>query len=174
MRSSSGSKPPERPDDEPVLIRKYSSRRLYDPAAGRFVTLDDLYELIRRGRHIKAVDAGGRDITRSILLQVLADREERGRPLLSTRVLHEMVRLYGDATHSLFERFLEEGIEALLRQQAVWRSGVEEAMTRGTSAAMARLFEQNLDLWRKSGEIVFGKPPEPPEAAPPRRTRRRK
>lgn len=158
--------------DAPYLIKKYSSRRLYDVAAGRFVTLDELYSLIREGRRIKAVDAKGQDITRAVLMQILAEREEDGQPLLSIDVLHEMVRMYDDVMQSLFVRFIEEGVGDLLRQQRSWQSGMQQALQRGTTAAMGELFSQQKKLWDVSQNALLGAltgkaPAESPSAAKP-------
>lgn len=159
--------------DAPYLIKKYSSRRLYDVAAGRFLTLDDLYALIRDGRRIKAIDAGGADITRSVLLQVLADREESGQPLLSTDVLHDMVRMYGDVTQSLFTRFMDEGLATLVRQQQALQGSLQDTLRRSTAAAMGQVLEQQGALLKSGQELVLGllrgkpaAPAEPPPAAP--------
>ncbi|GAC1624097.1 MAG: hypothetical protein NVS9B10_09680 [Nevskia sp.] len=165
--------------EQPYLIKKYSSRRLYDVAAGGFITLADLYALIRSGRRIKAVDAKGRDITRSVLLQILAEQEESGQPLLSVEVLHEMVRMYGSVMQSLFMRFLDAGVVDLLRQQQLLQGGVQAALKRGTTAAMAQLLENQTALWQSSQKLMVGllsgsKPAAAaePAPAPPRKRRR--
>jgi len=142
---------------EPYLIRKYSSRRLYDVAGGRFLTLDDIYRLVREGRRVQAVDSQGRDITRSILLQVLAEREDSEHPLLSAEVLHEMMQLYGHGLQSLFERFMAEGIGALLRQQDLWRHGLQTALSEGAGAALRGLMEQQAQWWGVGGEAASAK-----------------
>lgn len=140
----------------PYLIKKYSSRRLYDVAAGRFLTLDDLYALIRDGRRIKAVDAKGADITRSVLLQVLAEREESGQPLLSTEALHDMVRMYGEVTQSLFTRFMDEGLASLVRQQQALHGRLQETVQRSTSAAMGQVLAQQGALLKSGQDLVLG------------------
>lgn len=142
--------------DTPYLIKKYTSRRLYDVAAGRFLTLDDLYALIRDGRRIKAVDAAGKDITRSVLLQVLADREESGQPLLSTDALHDMVRMYGEVTQSLFTRFMDEGLASLVRQQQALQGNLQETLRRSTAAAMGQVLEQQGALLKSGQDLVLG------------------
>ncbi len=59
---------------EPVLIKKYGNRRLYDTAGSRYVNLDDIAALIRRGKDVKVVDAkSGRDLTRVTLTQIITE-----------------------------------------------------------------------------------------------------
>lgn len=141
----------------PRLIKKYSSRRLYDVAEGRFVTLAELFELIRSGNRIKAVDSQGRDITRSILLQVLAEQEVgRDPPLLSVEVLHEMVGMYGNVMQSVFARFIDEGMAGLIRQQSRLRHKLESVVERSTSAAFSGLMDPQTGLWNAGQRLVSG------------------
>ena len=159
--------------EKPYLIKKYSSRRLYDVEAGAFITLADLCALIRDSRRIKAVDAKGKDITRTVLLQILAEQEEGEQPLLSIEVLHEMVRMYGNVMRSSFMRFLEEGLSGLLGQQKALQGGVQEAMRRGTKAAMSQLLEQQTALWKNSQDLDFGLFAKP-ETKPDKTVRKRR
>jgi len=76
------------------LIRKYVNRRLYDTAQSRYVNLDDLRELITKGSNVKVVEqATGADITTPVLLQIIADGQRGGTPLLSAEFLSGMNRL---------------------------------------------------------------------------------
>lgn len=76
------------------LIRKYVNRRLYDTTQSRYVNLDDLRELIIKGLDIKVVEqATGADITTPVMLQIIAEGERSGAPLLSPEFLAGMIRL---------------------------------------------------------------------------------
>src|SRR6201988_5210309 len=73
---------------EERLIRKYATRRLYDAHDSRHVTLDDLRKLVAGGERLKVVDdKSGEDLTRSILLQIIASQEQFGTPVLSLQLL---------------------------------------------------------------------------------------
>ena len=79
---------------EQRLIRKYVNRRLYDTTQSRYVNLDDLRELILKGAQVKIVEqATGADITTPVLLQIIADSQRGGSPLLSADFLAGMIRL---------------------------------------------------------------------------------
>jgi polyhydroxyalkanoate synthesis repressor PhaR len=79
---------------EQRLIRKYVNRRLYDTAQSRYVNLDDLRELIVKGTELKIVEqATGTDITTPVMLQIIAEGERSGTPLLSPEFLAGMIRL---------------------------------------------------------------------------------
>ena len=74
------------------IIKKYANRRLYDAAASRHVTLEDLRKLIVQGENLKVVDdKTGEDLTRAILLQIIADQEQFGQPILSTPTLPDVL-----------------------------------------------------------------------------------
>ena len=76
------------------LIRKYVNRRLYDTAQSRYVNLDDLRDLILKGSQVKIVEqATGADITIPVLLQIIADSQRGGTPLLSADFLAGIIRL---------------------------------------------------------------------------------
>lgn len=149
--------------EEPYLVKKYSSRRLYDVAAGRFVTLAELDRVIRRGRNIRAVDAKGHDITRGVLLQILTEREEDGEPLLSIDVLHEMVRLYGNVMQGPFGRYLEDGLALLRKQRKVLRDSLPRTLREAALSTVDHLVEQQTTLWQQSQEALLallgGDPP---------------
>lgn len=159
--------------NEPYLIKKYSSRRLYDVAAGSFVTLDDVDKLIRKGRRIKAVDAKGKDITRGLLLQILTEREEGGEPLLSVDILHEMVRLYGHAMQGPFGRFLEDGMAVMRKQREAWQSALPDALKQGTSGLVGKLLDQQATWWNAAQQAWTGTQGETPPT-PNRPGKRRK
>ena len=79
------------------LIRKYVNRRLYDTTESRYVNLDDLQKVIMAGGEIRVVDqSNGRDITTSVLLQIIGDAERHaGAPLLTPDFLASLIRLAG-------------------------------------------------------------------------------
>jgi polyhydroxyalkanoate synthesis repressor PhaR len=91
---------------EQRLIRKYVNRRLYDTTQSRYVNLDDLRELITKGGHVKVVEqATGTDITTPVLLQIIAEGQRGGPPLLSPEFLAGLIRLAaGQPDHDLATR----------------------------------------------------------------------
>ncbi len=94
------------------LIKKYANRRLYDAELSRHVTLADIRQFILNGQSVRVVeDKGGEDITRSILLQVLADQEQFGKPILSVPLLESMIRFYGNGLQELAAAFLEASLD---------------------------------------------------------------
>jgi polyhydroxyalkanoate synthesis repressor PhaR len=134
---------------EERLIRKYANRRLYDAHDSRHVTLDDLRKLIAGGERIKVVeDKGGEDITRSILLQIIASQEQFGTPVLSTQLLEAIIRFYGNPIQQMLTTYLEQSIGSLLRQQSVLQAEMTKALET-PMAPIAEMARQNMEMWAK-------------------------
>src|SRR5579872_6704095 len=140
---------------EERIIRKYANRRLYDPAASRHVTLDDIRRLIGAGERVKVVDdKSGEDLTRSILLQIIANQEQFGTPVLSTQLLEAVIRFYGNPVQEMLTKYLEQSIGSLLRQQQVMRAEMAKVLE-SPLAPMADMARQNMELWAKMQASMF-------------------
>ena len=67
------------PNTDPITIKKYANRRLYNTATSSYVTLDHLAEMVKRGQEFNVFDAKtGEDITRSVLTQIIFEEEGKG------------------------------------------------------------------------------------------------
>lgn len=109
---------------EERLIKKYANRRLYDASQSRHITLDDVRNLIARGVRVKVIeDKTNEDITRLILLQVIADQEQLGRPILSTALLEALIRFYGDAQQGCLSDHLEKSVASFVRDAGAASQG---------------------------------------------------
>lgn len=162
------------------LIKKYANRRLYDASQSRHITLDDIRTLIIGGEKIKVVDdKTGEDITRHILLQVIADQEQFGRPILSTQVLESLIRFYGNAMQGFLSSYLEKSVETFMHQQDLMQSQIAKLMNNTPLSTMAELTRQNLEAWTKmQGSMLSAFKParedkDPPAAAPSEPNERR-
>lgn len=103
---------------EERLIKKYANRRLYDASQSRHITLDDIRNLVVAGVRVKVVeDKTHEDITRLILLQVIADQEQFGRPILSTALLETLIRFYGNSLQTFLSAYLEKSVETFIHEQ---------------------------------------------------------
>jgi len=146
---------------EQRLIKKYANRRLYDAAQSRHITIDDIRNMVIAGTRVKVIeDKSNEDITRLVLLQVIADQEQFGRPILSTALLESMIRFYGNSMQSYFSSYLEKSVETFVR-----------AAGNGTPNPnpIAELTRQNLELWGKMQETLLAAftPPRDPAREPP-------
>jgi polyhydroxyalkanoate synthesis repressor PhaR len=138
------------------LIKKYANRRLYDASQSRHITLDDIRNLIVKGEKIRVVeDKTGKDITRHILLQVIAEQEQFGRPILSTPVLEAIIRFYGNSMQGLLAAFLEKSIEVFLHQQEVVQNQISKIVAHTPLSTVADITRQNLETLSKMQESLL-------------------
>lgn len=160
---------------EARLIRKYANRRLYDTASSRHVTTEDIRKMVAAGERVKVVDdKSGEDVTRSILLQIIASQEQFGKPVLSTELLEAAIRFYGSPMQEMVTRYLEQTIGSVLRQQDVMRAEMAKALE-SPMAPMADLARQNMELWAKMQASMLSAftPGEPANTEPSSSKRRR-
>ena len=139
------------------VIRKYANRRLYDPSESRHLTLDEVRELVVAGERVRVEDAKtGDDLTRSILLQIIVEQEEAGRPLLSAELLEQLIRFYGGSMQDFLATYLERSVDAFVDQQSRFQDQVLKMMQDTPLATMGQLAEQNLAAWQEFQRSVFG------------------
>ena len=159
------------------IIKKYTNRRLYDTVASRHVTLDDLRKLIAGGEKVQVVDEkSGEDLTRAILLQIIAEQEQFGTPVLSSEILEAIIRFYGNPAQELLTNYLEKSLGGLMQQQRVMQAEMAKAL-QSPLAPLAELTRQNMELWAKmqSSMLSSFSPPSapdrdsPPDSPPPKR-----
>ena len=114
---------------EPVTIKKYANRRLYNTGTSAYVTLEDLASMVKQGEDFIVYDAKtGEDITRSVLAQIIFEQENKeGQSLLPITFLRQLIRFYGDSMQMLVPRFLEASIESLSREQDKFREQMAQA-----------------------------------------------
>src|SRR5688572_32648858 len=80
------------------VIKKYPNRRLYDTEISSYITLEEVRQLVVDGEEFEVRDAKtGEELTRSVLLQIIAEHEERGQPMFTTQLLSQVIRFYGDS-----------------------------------------------------------------------------
>jgi polyhydroxyalkanoate synthesis repressor PhaR len=104
---------------EPRSIKKYPNRRLYDTVESRYITLDDIRQLVIQRIDFVVIDKKTQgDITRSILLQVIAEQEHGGEPLMSRDFLSQMIRSYGGAMRGMVGSYLEQSLKLFANQHA--------------------------------------------------------
>ena len=111
---------------EPRVIKKYPNRRLYDTIESRYITLADIRRLVVERIDFVVVDKkNNADITRSILLQVIAEQEHLAEPVLSQEFMVSVIRTYGTAMQSQVSPLLESSLKQLSNQQQAARERVK-------------------------------------------------
>ena len=141
---------------QPRVIRKYANRRLYDATASRHVTLEDIRRLIASGEQVQVVDdRSGEDLTRSVLLQIIAEQEQFGAPVLSVQLLEGIIRFYGNPVQDMLSRYLEQSLGAVMQQQRTVQAEMAKAME-APLAPLAELTRQNMEMWARMQAQLLG------------------
>jgi polyhydroxyalkanoate synthesis repressor PhaR len=167
-----GGKDPERV--EPVVIKKYANRRLYNTDTSTYVTLDDLAAMVKGGRDFVVFDAkSGDDLTHSVLTQIIVEQESRmgGQTLLPIPFLRQLIRFYGDSIEKMVPSYLQVSLETLAKEQEKFRKTFADAFTpAGAFEAYQEQARKNLAMFEQAMAMFspFGKQPvagAPPPAA---------
>ena len=99
------------------VIKRYSNRKLYDTQESRYVTLEELEELIRAGKEISVVDVStGEDLTSVTLAQIILENERNHRATLPTAFLHQLIK-HGEAWQDFLQKSLKSSLEGILSSQ---------------------------------------------------------
>ena len=99
------------------VIKRYSNRKLYDTQESRYVTLEELEEMIRAGKEIRVVDAStGEDLTSVTLAQILLENERAHRATLPTALLHQLIK-HGEAWQDFLQRSLRASLQGITTSQ---------------------------------------------------------
>jgi polyhydroxyalkanoate synthesis repressor PhaR len=131
------------------LIKKYPNRRLYDTTQSRYITLDEVREMVLREVAFKVVDRqSDEDITRNILLQIIMEQESGGSPLFSADVLSRFIRNYGEAAQSGFSEYLDTSLRFFNEQQNAIQEQMGKALHGTPMDYWVKLGEQNMKIWQ--------------------------
>jgi polyhydroxyalkanoate synthesis repressor PhaR len=134
---------------KPRIIRKYANRRLYDTEASRHINKEDVRKLIAAGEDVRIVDEGsGDDITRSVLLQLVAEQELGGQPVLSDQMLTQIIRFYDHPMQGMLGSYLQQSFESFLQQQSSLQEQMQELIKSGPFAVMQDVAKQNIEAWQ--------------------------
>jgi polyhydroxyalkanoate synthesis repressor PhaR len=121
--------PPRHEKTPPLVIKKYANRRLYNTESSSYITLDILADMVRAGRDFVVYDAKtGDDITRSVLTQIIVDEENKGRALLPTGFLRQLIGLYGEGFQGLLPGYLEQAMTSFAEQQQQIRRAMQQTV----------------------------------------------
>jgi polyhydroxyalkanoate synthesis repressor PhaR len=141
---------------EPRVIKKYPNRRLYDTVESRYITLSDIRRLVLDKVEFVVIDKKTQeDITRSILLQVIAEQEHQGEPLMSQDFLSQVIRSYGGAMQGFVGSYLEQSLKLFVTQQQQVRDRVKSMVGVDPVETVTGLAQKNYARWRSVQDEIF-------------------
>src|SRR5689334_18481250 len=164
---------------QPVVVKKYANRRLYNTASSSYVTLDDLAKMIKEGGDFVVYDAKtGEDLTRSVLTQIIVDQEQKGQNLLPISFLRQLISFYGDSMQFLVPGYLEQAMIQFARNQEQMRNSLRTTFGIFPFGQFEEMGKQNMALFERALKMLspYGReapaaaadaPPGPAPAAPP-------
>ena len=151
----------------PLLIKRYASRRLYNTETSDYVTLEDISGFISEGRDVKIVDLkSGDDLTRQYLLQIIAERESKGESVLPVAVLTDLVRSYTSQASSVVPQFLSMSFDMLRDSQSKVMDNMSKASPMGQIPGM-EAFRSQQEAFFKAMTGGNWTPPAAPKAEAP-------
>ncbi len=163
-------------EKEPVVIKKYANRRLYNTETSSYVTLEHLAQMVKEGRDFVVRDAKtGDDITHAVLTQIIFEEEGKGQTMLPINFLRQLISFYGNGLQSLVPGYLEASMEMFTRNQEQYRDYFEKHFASpafGPGKAFASSFEemarQNMAAFERATRMFspFGRNEESEDATP--------
>jgi polyhydroxyalkanoate synthesis repressor PhaR len=140
--------------NEPRVIKKYPNRRLYDTVESRYITLADVRKLVVEQIDFVVIDKKSQeDITRCILLQVIAELEQAGEPLMSRDFLSQVIRFHDANYHDMIGSYLEQCFKLFASHQ---RDARERGKNDGDVLQVAAsLAQKNYQRWRSVQEEIY-------------------
>lgn len=134
------------PGDEPIVIKKYANRRLYNTRSSSYITLDDLSRMTRNGVDFQVLDAKtGSDITHQILTQIIMEEETNGEQMLPISFLRSLISMYGNSMQTLMPHYLEATMDNFranqMKIQDSWKTSLGPD-------AFSKLAETNMAMFQ--------------------------
>ncbi|HEX4505125.1 MAG TPA: polyhydroxyalkanoate synthesis repressor PhaR [Alphaproteobacteria bacterium] len=163
---------PPAPSPEPVTIKKYANRRLYNTATSSYVTLEHLCQMVKDGVDFVVFDAKtGEDITRQVLTQIIVEEEGKGQNLLPISFMRKLIGFYGGNMQWALPTYLDQSMQSFSRNQEQMREYFSKTMG-GIFPfdAFSAMGKQNVAMMEQAMKMFapFGGQPGEAEAAPDR------
>ncbi|HEY5702987.1 MAG TPA: polyhydroxyalkanoate synthesis repressor PhaR [Gammaproteobacteria bacterium] len=134
------------------IIKKYPNRRLYDTEDSKYITLEDIKDLVMKGIDFSVKDVKtDEDLTRNILLQIIAEQEHHGEPFFSTELLTQIIQSYGDSVQAVAGDFITRSMQLFVEQQKQF----QDAISKNPISAMSDMAEKNMKIWQEMQENFF-------------------
>lgn len=147
-----------KPDDAPVMIKKYANRRLYDTETSTYVTLEDLCEMVRKDREFIVQDAKtGEDLTRQILTQIILEQELKGAGMMPANFLRGVIRMHDEQMGGFVQQYLDASMKSFTANQDMFRDYVNKSMQGfgniNPLQQMEEISRRNIEVFQKTFEM---------------------
>lgn len=162
--------------DDPIVIKKYANRRLYNTGTSTYVTLEDLAEMVKKGEEFTVQDAKtGDDITHPVLTQIIFELENKdGQNMLPIPFLRQLISFYGDQMQMIVPSFLEQSMIAFSKEQERFREQMKGAfgktpidMMKTPMKALEEQTRRNVEMFQNAMRMFTPFPPAGGNSAAP-------
>ena len=141
--------------DQPIIIKKYANRRLYNTKSSSYITLDDLAQMTREGVDFEVIDAKtGNDITHAILTQIIMEEEANGEQMLPVSFLRDLIGMYGNSVQAMIPSYLEASMDNFRANQGKLQDAWKKSMA---PDALAKMAERNIAMFQAAASAFMPK-----------------
>lgn len=142
------------------LLKKYANRRIYDTDTSAFVKLAEIRQMVIDRVPFRVIDAKSEeDLTRSVLMQIIAEQESEGHEsLLTNRVLQELIRFLDDKMVAILSPFLEQQILHSIAIQDQIKDQISKAFTQ-PYLLPEKVYKQMIDQYEAYTKMFSGEIP---------------
>lgn len=138
------------------VIKKYQNRCLYDTSQSKYISLADLKEMVIQGETFEVREVKtDKEITRQVLLQIIAEEENEGNPLFTTEVLMRFIRMYGDSVQDAFSSYMEQSMGFFDQQTKQFMDQIGAPVDSNPMNVFAEMTRKNMDLWQETQKNFF-------------------
>lgn len=151
-------------EKQTVVIKKYPNRRLYNTESSKYITLDDLSELVKQDYNFKVIDVKtNEDVTRIILTQIILEHEMQGYSLLSEEFLKQLIKFYNHPMNKIFSSYMTQSLAQFNHNSTDFQKLFSAAKMPTSPNEWAKMFEELGENNAKMFQNLFKNPFEPKE-----------
>jgi len=151
----------------PLILKKYASRRLYNPENSSYVTLNQVADIIRGGTDVQVIDAKtAEDVTAFILTQIILEETRNKNALLPIPLLHLIIRSGSNDLKEFFEKHLQQALNTYMEYRKAFDEQFDKWLNVGLNySEMAQKTLSDLTTFQS----LYSKPGKRPKGSPSRK-----
>ena len=138
------------------IIKKYPNRRVYDTQESKYIKVEDIRTMVVDGVLFKVIDSKTKkDVTRSVLLQIIIEQESESNPLFTSDNLKHFIKYYGQDQNVQFSEYMNQSLAFFHQQQEQFNIGMQEYMSRNPVNVFSDLSKKNTEVWTNMQNAFF-------------------
>lgn len=134
---------------EPKVIKRYTNRKLYDTVESRYVTLEEIAEMVKAGAEVRIIDNRTKEDLTSVTLAQIIFEEEKKTSKMSLRTLRDLIRHGGERAQQFVEETHADLLDKVEGLRQVAEQRVQTLITKGQATG-----DRAKDLMASSQEAV--------------------